>query len=137
MAEERAFKVKVISPDRIFYEGEAVMLELNTTEGEIGIYKNHVPMTYIVAPGVLGITEGEGKKEAALHAGFIRILQEEVTILAETVEWPEEIDANRAEEARIRAERRLSMHDADINFQRAEIALRRSLTRLELVNHNK
>lgn len=137
MAEERAFKLKIISPDRIFYEGEAVMLELNTTEGEVGIYKNHVPMTYIVAPGVLTITEAEGKKEAALHSGFIQILQEEITILAEIVEWPEEIDANRAEEARIRAERRLSMHDANINFQRAEAALRRSLARLEVAEHQK
>ena len=43
MADERSFKLKIISPDRIFYEGEAIMLELNTTEGQIGVYKNHVP----------------------------------------------------------------------------------------------
>ncbi len=135
MAENQAFKLKVISPDRIFYEGEAIMLELNTTEGEIGIYKNHVPMTYIIEPGVMTITEAEGKKEAALHAGFIQILQEEITILAEVVEWPEEIDEKRAEEARIRAERRLSMKDPNINLQRAEMALHRALTRKEVKNH--
>lgn len=137
MAEERAFKVKVIAPDRIFYEGEAVMLELNTTEGEIGIYKNHVPMTYIVAPGVLTVTEADGKKEAALHSGFIQILQEEVTILAEIVEWPDEIDEKRAEEAKMRAERRLAANDPTLNPQRAEAALLRSLARLEVKHHGR
>lgn len=135
MAENETFRLKVISPDRIFYEGDAVMLELNTTEGEIGIYKNHVPMTYIIEPGVMTITEPEGKKEAALHAGFIQILQEEITILAEVVEWPEEIDEVRAQEARIRAERRLAMKDPNINVQRAEMALHRALTRQEVKHH--
>ena len=77
MADERSFKLRIISPDRIFYEGEAIMLELNTIDGEVGIYKNHVPMTYIIAPGVMRITEPENIiKEAALHSGFIQILQE-------------------------------------------------------------
>ena len=113
------------------------MLELNTTEGQIGVYKNHVPMTYIIEPGVMTITESEdSKKEAALHAGFIQILQEEITILAEVVEWPEEIDENRAKEAQIRAERRLAMKDPNMNLQRAELALHRALTRQE-VKQNK
>ena len=137
MADERAFKLKIISPDRIFYEGEAVMLELNTTEGQIGIYKNHVPTTYIIEPGVMTITEAEDKKEAALHSGFIQILQDEITILAEIVEWPEEIDENRAKEAQVRAERRLAMKDPNINLQRAEIALKRSLARQEVKQHKR
>ena len=127
------FTLKVITPDRIFYEGEAVFLELNTTEGEIGVYKNHVPMTYIIEPGVLRITESEQSvKEAALHAGFIQILQEEITILAEIVEWPEEIDENRAKEAQVRAERRLAMKAPNVNLQRAELALRRALIRQDV-----
>lgn len=135
MADERTFKLRVISPDRVFYEGEAIMLELNTTEGEIGIYKNHVPMTYIIEPGVMRITESEDSvKEAALHSGFIQILQEEITVLAEIVEWPEEIDENRAKEAQLRAERRLQMKEADTNMARAELALRRALTR-QAVKH--
>ena len=133
MAETNAFKLKVISPDRIFYEGEAIMLELNTMDGLVGIYKNHMPMTYIIEPGVMTITESEeSKKEAALHSGFIQILQDEITVLAEVVEWPDEIDENRAKEAQIRAERRLEMKEADINARRAELALRRALTRQEV-----
>lgn len=133
MADNQAFKLKIISPDRIFYEGEATMLELNTTEGQIGVYKYHVPMTYIIEPGVLTITESESeKKKAALHSGFVQILQEEITVLAEAVEWPEEIDENRAKEAQLRAERRLAMKDPNINLQRAEMALHRSLTRQQV-----
>ena len=137
MAEINAFKLKVISPDRIFYEGEAIMLELNTMDGIVGIYKNHMPMTYIIEPGVMTITESEeSKKEAALHAGFIQILPDEITVLAEVVEWPDEIDENRAKEAQIRAERRLSEKEAGLNTVRAEMALRRALTRQE-VKQNK
>ena len=137
MAETNAFKLRVISPDRIFYEGEAIMLELNTVDGIVGIYKNHMPMTYIIEPGVMRITESEESvKEAALHSGFIQILQEEITVLAEAVEWPDEIDENRAKEAQVRAERRLAMKEANLNAQRAELALRRALTRQE-VKQNK
>ena len=133
MADERAFKLKVISPDRIFYEGEAIMLELNTVDGIVGIYKNHMPMTYIIEPGVMRITESEESvKEAALHSGFMQILQEEITVLAEVVEWPEEIDENRAKEAQIRAERRLAMKAPNVNLQRAELALRRALIRQDV-----
>ena len=133
MAETNAFKLRVISPDRIFYEGEAIMLELNTMDGIVGIYKNHMPMTYIIEPGVMRITESEESvKEAALHSGFIQILQEEITVLAEVVEWPDEIDENRAKEAQIRAERRLAAKEEDLNTTRAEMALRRALTRQEV-----
>jgi F-type H+-transporting ATPase subunit epsilon len=138
MAETNAFKLRVISPDRIFYEGEAIMLELNTLDGIVGIYKNHMPMTYIIAPGIMKITESEDcVKEAALHSGFIQILQEEITILAEIVEWPDEIDENRAKEAQLRAERRLAMKDPNINVQRAELALHRALIRQELKENKK
>lgn len=132
MADEKMFKLTIICPDKIFYEGEASMIELTTSEGDVGIYKNHIPMTMILAPGVLKITEAEGVKEAALHAGFIEVLPEEIKILAEIAEWPDEIDTNRANEAKIRAERRLSSHDDSINVMRAEIALKKSLVRLEL-----
>ena len=118
-----------ITPERKFYEGDASMVELSTTEGDIGVYRNHIPLTAIVAPGVLKIHEEGGVKEAALMSGFIEILPEKITIMAEVAEWPEEIDANRAEEARIRAERRLKEENGEIDTMRAELALRRALVR--------
>ncbi len=83
MADNNLFTLRIITPDRVFFEGQVSMVEFNTTEGEIGIYKKHVPTTVIISPGILTITGEEGVKEAALHAGFVEILQDEVVILAE------------------------------------------------------
>ena len=133
MADNNLFKLRVITPDRVFYEGEASMVEFNTTEGEIGVYKKHVPTTVIISPGILTITEAEGTKEAALHAGFAEILQDEVVILAEVIEWPEEIDIDRAEAAKERAEERLRSKTPETDLLRAETALQRSLARIHVL----
>ena len=105
---DTTFHLKVVTPERIFYEAPVEMVEFNTTEGELGIYANHVPLTVIVSPGVLTITTAEGEKKAALHAGFAEILQDKVTILAELIEWPGEIDEERATEAERRARERIA-----------------------------
>ena len=136
MAADNLFDLKIITPDRVFYSGKASFLELNTVEGEIGIYKNHIPMTTVLEPGIATITEeGGNKKEAALHTGFMEILGDKITILAEIAEWPDEIDRNRAEEAKIRAERRLQNDKSNINITRAELALHKALVRIELADH--
>lgn len=126
------FKLRVITPDKKFYEGDVKMVEFNTTEGNIGIYKDHIPLTSIIAPGVLSIHEENRILRAALMAGFAEILQDEVTVMAEIAEWPEEIDLERAKEAQERARKRLSETSADVDTMRAELALRRALVRLEL-----
>ena len=126
------FRLQVITPDQTFYEGEASMVELTTTEGDIGIYKGHIPLTAIVSPGVLHIHEEGQVREAALMSGFIEVLPDQVIIMAEVVEWPEEIDVKRAEEARIRAERRLKSQSGEVDVARAELALKRALVRLEM-----
>ena len=128
-------KLKVVTPTGGFYDGEVSMVELTTTEGEIGIYPNHIPLTAVVAPGVLKIHEDGGEKEAALLSGFITILPEQVTVMAEVVEWPDEIDRNRAQEAKIRAERRLQNDKSNVNITRAELALHKALVRIELADH--
>ena len=133
MAELNQFKLEVISPERVFYSGDVEMVELTTTEGDIGILAGHIPLNTIVAPGVLTISEPENNtKEAAVLEGFMEITGDKVTILAQSCEWPEEIDVERAKEARDRAERRLKSSDENINMSRAELALRKSLVRLEL-----
>ena len=130
MAEGRNFDLEIITPDRVFYKGEASMIEFNTTEGEIGVYKDHIPLTVIVKPGVLTITSEEDKKTAALHSGFATIMQDKVTILAEVIEWGDEIDEERAEAARQRAEERLRANQASIDMARAEAALLRAVARI-------
>ena len=134
MAENNLFSLKIITPDRMFYEGQVAIGEFNTAEGEIGIYKKHVPTTVIISPGILTITETDGTKEAALHAGFAEILQDEVVIMAEIVEWPEEIDLKRAEAARERAEERLRSKTPETDVLRAETALQRALARIHVID---
>ena len=121
--------VEIITPDRVFYQGEATMIEFNTTEGEIGVYPKHIALTTVIAPGIVTIsTEGESVK-AAIHAGFAEILPEKVTLLAEIAEWPDEIDVARAEAAEKRARERLEKKDENLDVLRAEIALKKALVR--------
>ena len=116
-------KLQVITPDKEFFHGDVSMVELNTADGELGVYPQHIHQ------------DGQVKK-AALLSGFLQILPEKMTILAEVCEWPEEIDGARANEARIRAERRLAEHSPETDIARAEAALRRALVRLSLVEEH-
>lgn len=129
-------KLQVITPDKEFFHGDVSMVELNTADGELGVYPQHIPLTTAVAPGVLKIHQDGQVKKAALLSGFLQILPEKMTILAEVCEWPEEIDGARANEARIRAERRLTEHSPETDIARAEAALRRALVRLSLVEEH-
>ena len=135
MADDRNFTLKIITPDRVFYEEQVFMVEFNTIEGEVGIYKDHIPMTMIIAPGILTITTGEEVSEAALHAGFAEVLPDKVTILAEIIEWPVEIDLARAEESKSRAEERIREHAPGTDMKRAELSLKRAVARIEAVNN--
>lgn len=129
---DNKFALKVMCPDRTFFEGEADMVEMNTTEGYIGVYPGHIPIATVLAPGILVIHNDGELKRAALHSGFARISPDNIMILAEVAEWPDEIDLNRADEARVRAERRLSGTESGIDIKRAEAALKRSLTRISI-----
>lgn len=128
---DNTFELKVITPERVFYDEQVTMVEFNTSEGEIGIYKNHVPTTVIVKPGLLKITNEDEQKIAALHSGFVEILGDRVTVLAEVIEWPEEIDVERAESSMERAKSRLDAKTEDIDVSRAEVALMRAVTRIQ------
>ncbi len=133
MADKNSFLLRIITPERLFYENQVDMVEFNTTEGEIGVLPGHVPLTVIVKPGIIDITEPDGDKVAALHAGFAEILPDRVTILAEIIEWPEEIDEERARAARERAEERLRSKTAETDIARAETALLRAVARIQVL----
>lgn len=130
---DNLFQLKIITPERIFYEGEVSMVEFNTTEGEIGVLKNHIPLTTVIAPGIVTIHEEEENKKAVVHAGFAEILEEKVTILAEIAEWPGEIDLDRARAAEDRAKERLNDKTGDWDVARAEYALKKALIRQDIL----
>ena len=88
--------------------------------------RRHIPMT---------MEDWASKLDAFLQFNDAEILQDKVTFLAEIAEWPDEIDRNRAQEAKIRAERRLQNDKSNINITRAELALHKALVRIELADH--
>ena len=134
MAEEsRLFEVEIITPDRVFYTGEGDMIEITTASGQIGVYKKHIHLTTVLAPGIVTIhRQGEEDVIAAVHSGFAEILPEKVTLLAEIAEWPHEIDKSRAEAAMKRARERLANRTEEIDVMRAEFALRKALVRIDI-----
>lgn len=129
---ENVFELKIISPDEVFYEGEASFLEFVSVEGEMGVYKNHIPLTTILEPCVMRIHNGDEVKKAAILGGFLEILQEKITVLAEEAQWPDEIDVERAREAKKRAEERLERKEDSIDVLRAEAALKRAMARINV-----
>ena len=134
MADLQTIKLLVNTPDRVFYHDDATFVELSTSEGDIGVYPGHIPLTAVVVRCVLSIHNGNDIKKAAVHGGIIEILKDKITILAEVAEWSDEIDVERANEARLRAEKRLASHDSNLDMVRAETALKRSLARIKAVN---
>lgn len=134
MADLQTIKLLVNTPDRVFYHDDATFVELSTSEGDIGVYPGHIPLTAVVVPCALSIHNGNDIKKAAVHGGIIEILKDKITILAEVAEWSDEIDVERANEARLRAEKRLASHDSNLDMVRAETALKRSLARIKAVN---
>ena len=130
---DKTFTLRIITPERLFFEGEAEMVEFNTTEGEIGVYPGHITLTVIVKPGILRIHEKEGVRIAALHSGFAEILPEGISVLAEVVEWPDEIDEKRANEALTRAQDRLKVKTENLDIARAETALQRAIARINVL----
>ena len=129
---EKTLKLQISSPTRVFFDEAVDMVEMKTTEGEIGVLAGHIPLTTILEPGVLRIKNDGNTREAALHDGFVQIQKDKVTVLAESCEWPDEIDANRAQKARERAERRLKSGSQEVDMVRAELALKKALIRIDL-----
>ena len=129
---DKTFNLQIISPTRVFFDEAVDMVEMKTTEGEIGVLAGHIPLTTILEPGVLRIKMDGNVREAALHDGFVQIQKDKVTVLAESCEWPDEIDANRARKAKERAERRLTSGSKEVDMVRAELALKKALIRIDL-----
>ncbi|TCT13084.1 ATP synthase F1 subcomplex epsilon subunit [Natranaerovirga pectinivora] len=129
------FKLHIITPERVFCKEDVEMVMFNTTEGDIGVLKGHIPLTTTLQSGVFKMKIGNEEKRAAVHTGFAEIKPDEVTILADAAEWPEEIDLQRAEQAKTKAENKLKDRRDHIDLLRAEASLRRSVARIEVVKN--
>ena len=107
--------LKIVTPSRIMYDGEAEMVIMRTKVGDIGIMAGHQPLVTVLDYG-----------------GFVEIDGEGVNILTDIAEWSDEIDKVRAEKAKERAERRLSEKSDGLDIVRAENALKRAMVRLHV-----
>ena len=121
--------LKIITPSRNMFEGEVDMVVMRTKSGDVGILHGHQPMVTILDYGVLNIKNDGEDKLAAILGGFAEINSEGMSILTDAAEWSNEIDVVRAQQAKERAEARLKNTQANIDIQRAELALKRALFR--------
>lgn len=129
--------LKIITPSRNMFDGEVDMVVMRTKSGDVGILHGHQPMVTILDYGVLSIKIDGEDKSAAVLGGFAEISGEGMSILTDAAEWTDEIDVVRAQQAKERAEARLRNTQANVDIQRAELALKRALVRLDLGNMKK
>ncbi len=128
-------KVDIVTQERRVYSADDVeILTAPGTEGEMGIYARHAPLITALQDGVMRVRHLSGQDEVlAIHGGFMEVLPDRVTVLADVAERAEEIDAARAEAARKRAEELMTTRRADTEeYLHAEAALRRAMVRLKI-----
>ncbi|MDR7869475.1 MAG: F0F1 ATP synthase subunit epsilon [Tissierellaceae bacterium] len=131
------FHLEIVTPDRLFFEGQVDMVIVRGLEGDLAILKDHSPITTPLKIGMVKIQIDGKERIAAVVQGYITVLDNKVTIVTEAAEWPDEIDIKRAEEAKRRAELLLQQQSNDINYPRAHIALLRAINRIKVSNLNK
>ncbi|HEU0185377.1 MAG TPA: ATP synthase F1 subunit epsilon, partial [Blastocatellia bacterium] len=96
------------------------------------ILPDHTPLISQLKTGVLSYRQGNQSRQMHVSGGFIEVASDSVSVLSDVAEKPEEIDVNRAQRAKERAERRLASKDEDIDFNRAELKLQRAMVRIQL-----
>jgi F-type H+-transporting ATPase subunit epsilon len=126
----KTFTLRIDTPERVFYTGPVEKLVITSSDGEIGILPEHLSMVVAMSTAPARIFADGKWLMAAVSGGFARIKGDEVIILADSAEWPDEIEENRAAEARKRAEERLQTRLSEIEYMRSRVALERALTRL-------
>ncbi|MDR2657276.1 MAG: ATP synthase F1 subunit epsilon [Oscillospiraceae bacterium] len=127
-----SFHLTILTPERAFFEGSAQALVFPTVDGLYGVLAGHQPELVILVEGLLSIDIDGVTRQAAASDGFVTILPESVTVILQTVEWPEDIDRRRAEEARREAEEALRQRQSQQEFVLARSMLARAMVRLRV-----
>ena len=124
------FNLKIITPEKTFFEGTTTQIIAKTTTGNVGILHGHVPYVANLVSSPFKIEIEGTLKEAALSGGFIKVSGDEVIVVTNAIEWADEIDVARAERSKQNAEERMKRHESQKEFDRAEKKLKRALNRL-------
>lgn len=125
-------EVHIVTPDKEFYAAQVDYLAFKTTEGDMGILYDHIPVIATLTSGQAEFKIGKETYQAVLHNGFAEVGETSVNILTDAAEWVEEIDIDRAQAARQRAEKRLEelTQPEEVVIQ-SEASLRRAIARIE------
>jgi F-type H+-transporting ATPase subunit epsilon len=133
-----SFKLEIVTPEKKVVDTAAEEVQIPGKNGYLGVLPGHAPLITELAVGEITFRENSGsgsnsnEQRLAVAWGFVEVLPNKVTILAESAERPSEIDVERAREAKVRAEQMLASGDITVDVERALDALRRAETRLEV-----
>lgn len=129
------YQLKVITPEKTFFDGETTQIIVRTTEGDIGILANHISLIASLPSGPLRIIQEDGTfRLAALSAGLIKVGGNKVNIFADAVEWADEIDIEWAKRSEDDARQRIEAKKSDRDFNLATLKLERALNRINVHN---
>ena len=132
MALPTKLQLEIVTPDRPLVLEEVDEVQVPGAEGYFGVLPGHTPLLATLKIGELWYRVGQEKHFLAIAGGFVEVLPDRVTILAQVAERAQDIDPSRAEAARKRAEERLAQAPHDFNFERARVALMKALVRLQV-----
>jgi F-type H+-transporting ATPase subunit epsilon len=124
--------LQIVTPERQLVRDQVDEVEIPGSEGYFGVLPGHTPMLASLSLGELWYRKGGEKFYLSIALGFAEVLPDRVTILAQLAERAEDIDVERAEAARRRAEERMSQSKSDVDYERARTALTKSLMRLQV-----
>lgn len=134
MALPTHIQLQIVSADRSLVNERVDEVEIPGADGYFGVLPGHTPLLALLGAGELWYRQGQEKHYLAICFGFAEVLPDRVTILAEVAERSHEIDVARAEAARKRAEQRMTAPAADMDWERARVALLKALTRLQVAS---
>lgn len=131
MALPTSIELQIVTPERLLLKERVDEVEIPGSEGYFGVLPGHTPLLASLTVGELWYRKGQEKTYLLIAFGFAEVLPDRVTILARLAERADEIDVDRAEAARKRAEERLTQQSA-VDYERARFALMKSMTRLQV-----
>src|SRR3990172_5783724 len=131
---DQRFRLRIVTPYREVVMEDVGEAQVPGKEGYLGILPGHAPLISELKVGELSYRRGRESSHLAVSGGFVEVLPDQVTILAETAEKSDEIDVARAQSAKERAEKRLRSPDPEMDVNRAAVALERALIRLQVAS---
>ena len=129
---ERRLHIEIRTPQQLIYEGEIISVRAPGELGSFEILAGHIPFLTVLDIGEIRIRESDTPQSIATSGGIFEVLRTGVTVLADTAEWAYEIDVERAQAARQRAQELLTSRGPNINRARAEASLARAANRLRI-----